>query len=819
LNFNGGNSIAGSYNQKHRVTIVGKTVCPTVNVSFSRPITFCTGDSTVFTANADPSYTYQWYRNNTLISGETNPQLIVKQSGSYFIEITGGGCTLPSTSFNVTANFGVPAPVTVSRTITSGTVITAGNGLQANGLCAGQTVATYAGPTIGYDGNNQTAPDPQVTIAGAGTNLGKVKVSIKWRKIDGADHNSCGSAGAGNPYNSEVSFQIVSPTNTTINLLNSNTYADGGTSAGLLTTVFEDGAAIPSTVPVSGTFAPIQGLSLLNGINPNGDWKLIARDSGNQDPLCVESFSVTVYTIGTGGASTITWYSSTTGGSALGTGSEYIPSDTAPGTYSYYAEAGCADPNLVCTKSIRKAATLTITGLCVTVGGVVTTDANVCSGNNSGTLSLNGHTGNVLRWESSTNDFVNITQIANTTTSLNYTNLTQTTKFRAVLQNGSCLVANSSSAIITVTTISATASNMGPYFIGQIIQLSATGGSTYNWTGPNSFTSTSNPVNISNASLAMAGIYTATVTQNSCSATATTLVIVTDNNPCSLVVEYDYVQAGNPFIYKFPLVNNMVIAEVPEETSILVNPICPNVPIESFKMKIQGLPYLHEVIENIYFYALFNNTGADILGRHLLPGNYSLTITGYDQNDALGNITYGPIVTNFTIVSNTTTISAPSFTINSLCAGSSFNVNFTTSGIFSPNNQFEVQLSDANGAFDNPIIIGSSLSAGVVLCTLPMNISMGSTYKIRVVSTNQTFTGNTNTLNLNTPPTSLNLLSPTNDINGGTNTLNATQSITATNKILSPANVIYKAGNAILLNAGFQVNASSVFKAEIGGCN
>jgi hypothetical protein len=824
LNINGGNAVQGSYNQKHRVTIIGKSSCPTLNVSFTRPTTFCEGDSIVLNANADPNYTYQWYRNDVVVSGATQSQLIVKQSGSYYVAITSFACTLPSTPIVITANLGVQPPTTISRNITFGTVITAGNGLQASGFCAGQNTVTYSGPTVGYDGGTKSGSDPQATVSGVGTNLGKTRVAITWRKRSGGTMNDCGTiGGTANPYYNEVSFKIQAPNGTIVNLLSSDTYGIGTTPLGLLTTTFEDGGSAVGILPATGTFAPAQVLSLLNGSNPNGVWKLIANDDAALDPLCVEAFSVTVYTSGSGAASTITWYSAATGGSSLGTGTEYIPTDTALGIHTYYAEASCSVPGLVCSTSLRKPAILTITGSCVTTGGSITANATVCAGSNSGTLTLSGHTGNVLRWESSIDDFVNATPIANTTTSYNYSNLTQTTKFRAVVQDGSCLSANSLPATITINTISVMASNTGSYFIGQTIQLIATVGGgtppTYSWTGPNSFTSTSNPANISGATLAMAGIYTVTVTQGICSATATTNVIVVENNSCLTVVDYDYVQAGNPFVFKFPLVNNMVIAEVPEETSILVKPICLTIPTESFRMKITGLSYLHDIVENIYDYSLFSNTGTWILGRHLVQGNYSLTVTGYDQDNALGNVTYGPVVTNFTISSNSATISAPTFTITSLCTGTIFNVNFTTTGTFDRTNMFDVQLSDANGTFDNPTIIGSTASAGVVACTIPINIPIGSNYKIRVVSTNQVLTGNANGSNLVSTPSSLTLVSPTNDISAGTSTKQASQTITATNKVISPANVIYKAGNSILLSAGFQADASAVFKAEIGGCN
>ena len=1086
LNANAGNGIAGAYNQKHRITIIGNIVCPSTNVAVTRPTTFCEGDSTIFNANSDPNYTFQWYKNNVLIGGATQTQYIAKTAGSYRVEITRLGCTLSSNSITVIINVGTPVPTTVSRSITFGTVITPGNGLQASSACPGVQTVNYSGPTIGYDNNTKSGADPQVTVSGVGTNLGKTKVSVTWRKRSGGTINDCGTTGgSGQPFYDEVSFRIQAPNGIIINLLNANTYSIGSTPLGVLTTVFEDGGAAVGSLPANGTFNPAQVLSALNGTDPNGIWKLLANDDAASDPLCVESFSVNVLTPSSGGASSITWYNSATATVSVGSGAEYIPTDTAPGTYTYFAEANCSGIT-VCATSVRKPATLTITcpvvtaptgtsnpticsntsaslsascaagtvtwynassvaipftgspfvtpnltsnttynvrcenGGClspftvvtVTVGGTLaaptgTSNPTICS-NTSASLSANCVSGNVTWYNASSvaipftgSPFVTPNLISNTTynvrcenggclspfavvtvivnpipivdaganqticagamatlsatcnlqsvnatlsgssevpangstasgsvigtfnTTTNQLNLTISFNGLSVnasaghIHNGAsgvngsvvvpfggvpastsgtftysgvfsgadatallagntyvnihnsifpggeirgqlsatCIANNyvwnpgnqngqtvSVSPVITTTytltasntttgcsatattsvivnTVNATASNTGPYLTGQTIQLNATGGSSYSWVGPNSFTSTTNPANILNATLAMAGIYTVTVTQGSCSATATTSVIVSDNNPCLTVVEYDYVQAGNPFVFKFPLVNNMVIAEVPEETSILVNPICSTVTIESFRMRIQGLPYLHEVVESISPFALFNNTGVSVLGRHLSPGAYSLTITGYEQDNALGNITYGPIITNFTIVSNSASISAPSFVVNSLCAGSTFNVNFTTTGAFNPANLFEVQLSDANGTFNNPTVIGSSPSAGVVACTIPINIGLGSSYKIRVVSTNQIVAGTANGSNLVATTASLTLVSPTNDISGGTTTQQATQIITATNKVLSPANTIYKAGNAILLNAGFQANASSVFKAEIGGCN
>ena len=96
--------------------------------------------------------------------------------------------------------------------------------------------------------------------------------------------------------------------------------------------------------------------------------------------------------------------------------------------------------------------TATVTVDAPSVGGTIAGSATVCAGTNSTTLTLSGHTGSITKWQSSTaSDFsAALTDIVNTTTTLTATNLTVTTYYRAVVQNGSCAVANSSTGTVTV---------------------------------------------------------------------------------------------------------------------------------------------------------------------------------------------------------------------------------------------------------------------------------------------------------------------------------------------------------------------------------
>ncbi|MCC5922697.1 MAG: gliding motility-associated C-terminal domain-containing protein [Crocinitomicaceae bacterium] len=74
----------------------------------------------------------------------------------------------------------------------------------------------------------------------------------------------------------------------------------------------------------------------------------------------------------------------------------------------------------------------------------------------------------------------------------------------------------------------ANANNNGPVCVGNSIELSATGGGSYAWTGPNGFTSNDQNPSITNASLLAAGVYEVSVTVGSCFSNAQTTVAIVD---------------------------------------------------------------------------------------------------------------------------------------------------------------------------------------------------------------------------------------------------------------------------------------------------
>jgi len=181
-----------------------------------------------------------------------------------------------------------------------------------------------------------------------------------------------------------------------------------------------------------------------------------------------------------------------------------------------------------------------VTNTAPTVAGTVTANATVCAPTNAGTVNLAGQTGSVLNWESSSDGGSTWLTIANTTASQAYSNLTTTTIYRAKVQNGSCAIATSTSATITVTpatiagTLSPTSATVCASVNTGTITLSGQTGAISNWQfSINGGVSWTNIVNTTNTqtytNLITTTLYRATVRSGLCTILTTTPSTVTVN--------------------------------------------------------------------------------------------------------------------------------------------------------------------------------------------------------------------------------------------------------------------------------------------------
>ncbi len=138
-------------------------------------------------------------------------------------------------------------------------------------------------------------------------------------------------------------------------------------------------------------------------------------------------------------------------------------------TYSYTDGNGCTNTD-----------TRTVTVEALSVGGSVSGNVDTYTVA-SGTMTLSGNTGSVLKWQYLL-EGGSWTDVTNTTTTLNYTNVGEDTEYKAQVQNGTCAATFSSTAkidVIPVPSASATETVIG---LGESTTLSVAGTHTsYVW--------------------------------------------------------------------------------------------------------------------------------------------------------------------------------------------------------------------------------------------------------------------------------------------------------------------------------------------------
>ncbi len=837
----------------YTVTVTGTNGCTatattTVTNDGSLPNVQITGADnlscavTSVTRTASGGTTYLW--SNGL---GTNPQATITTAGVYTVTVTGtNGCTATATT-TVTNDGSLPnvqitgadnlscAVTSVTRTASGGATYLWSNGLGTNPQATITTAGIYTVTVTGTNGCTATATTtvtndgslPNVQITGA-DNLSCAVTSVTRTASGGATYLWSNGLGT-NPQATITTAGIYTVTVTGTN----------GCTATATTTVTNDGS-LPN-VQITGVDNLSCAVTSVTRTASGGATYLWSNGLGTNAQATITTAGIyTVTVTGTNGCTATATTTVTNDGSLPNiqiTGADNLScavtsvTRTASGGATYLWSNGLGtNPQVTITTAGIYTVTVTGTNGCTaTATTTVTNDGSLPNVQITGADNLTCAVTSVTRTASGgatylwSNGLGTNAQATITTAGIYTVTVTGT--------NG--CTATATTAVTFINDLVATASNTGPYQLGNQIELSVSAANTYAWSGPNSFVSSAQNPTIPNALLVNAGVYSVTITQGNCTATATTNVIVLGIDPCALGIDLQLVGAGNPYSQLFSLTNGMNINQINEEVSILAIPVCPTSTIESVNMQIQSATINETILQNVSPYAIFDNTGTQINGRVLPAGTYTVTITGYSQDNLQGTVVYGPIVTTFTILQNAASISNPTLSKTTLCSGSSLDVNFSTSGIYNLGNQFNVELSDENGNFGSnpligntsgnttlisPIIIGTSNVAGTIACTIPQGVMGGNNYKIRVISTNGISVSSTsNTIMIH--PKDLNLLSPTDDFSTNIGTKQASNKVTASNKISATANVNYQAGKAILLNAGFEANAGSVFKAEISGCN
>jgi gliding motility-associated-like protein len=490
------------------VTVYPLPVSPTASAP-----SVCNGGNGIFTATAPSGGSFEWYTassGGTAISGANTTYTLTNATAPsytmYVQAVNSGGCPGPRVSVVLTTTV-VPAPTASSYTACDVGSVSVSAGTVSGATTynwysnAGGSTLVQTGPSLSYAQNIGTAGGSynvwvSAVVPGCTPSaLTQVTGSVTPTPILGTQNYSANDsicAGASvtmsiNPTGGNGSYTYAwSPASGSTNSLTqtpaaSTSYNVVVTSAGCSKTFY-----FPLVV------------------NP-----LPAAPTASAPVVCRNSTAVVTATAPGG---TYIWSSSSSMTPVLqqSTATQYTTAAIAGTSATYYVQTmnanGCKSTPTTVTINTYALPTVTITGALA-----------VCTGT---TTVLTGNGATNYAWTSgpATQNYTVSPTPGNNTYTVTGTD------------NNSCT--NTASVTVTINPLpTATAGNNGAVCAGNSLNLTGgnNGMTTYQWNGPNSFfaANTQNPSVSSNATTAMAGTYSLTITDgNGCRSTATTSVTV-----------------------------------------------------------------------------------------------------------------------------------------------------------------------------------------------------------------------------------------------------------------------------------------------------
>ena len=462
----------------------GCSITETVTVNALPTITgtstVCVGSTVTLTGSGTPAGSTPWASSDASVATITSSGVVTGvAAGTTTITYTNdNGCSITET---VTVN-ALPTITGTSTVCVGSTVTLTGSGTPAGstpwassdasvatitssgvvtGVAAGTTTITYTNdngcsitetvtvnalPTI--TGTSTVCVGSTVTLTGSGTPAG----STPWASSDAsvATITSSGvvtGVAAGTTTITYTNDNGCSITETvTVNALptitgtstvcvgSTVTLTGSGTPAG--STPWASSDASVATITSSGVVTGVAaGTTTITYTNDNG-CSITETVTVNALPtitgtstVCVGS-TVTLTGSGTPAGST-PWASSDASVATITSSGVVTGVAAGTTTITYTNDNGCSITETVTVNALSSGGTLT--------DGSGNASVTVSTSTNTTTISLTGETGSVVRWESaSDNAFTTPTTISNTTTSYTASNISNTTYYRAVVQNGSC---------------------------------------------------------------------------------------------------------------------------------------------------------------------------------------------------------------------------------------------------------------------------------------------------------------------------------------------------------------------------------------------
>ncbi|NUY81875.1 hypothetical protein HUK80_13305 [Flavobacterium sp. MAH-1] len=534
--------------------VISGTTCGTLTFG-TQPTgeTLCAGGTISLTSSAANAVSYQWKKDNVNISGATSAtysksNATTADSGSYTVVATNACTSVTSSAATVTVN---PAPTSVTAnasatTVCAGTSVNLTSSATSNSPSGAITVLSenFNGATNTFTATNNTTGG--TNNAGAAWTLRpegysySTSTTVTFSSNDNSQFYLTNSDPPGEGATTSTTLQSPSFSTVGLSAANLSFYHyyrryDGNESGKVEVstngTSWTTLATYTTNQGASGTFANVS-ISLASYLNQATVYIRFKYDATFDYYWAIDNVSVT----GTGvPAPTYSWTSSPAGFTSNLQNPTVTPTQNTTYTVTVSNSYGCS----------ASASTALVTVNPTSVGGNVAGSTAVCAPTNSGTLTLSGHIGNVIRWESSANNFATAgTTINNTTTTLNYSNLTATTYYRAVVQSGVCATANSAVATVTVNPASVGGSVAGSATVcaptnSGTLTLSGHVGTVIGWeSSTNNFTTAGTPISNTTTSLNYSNLsvttYYRAIVQSASCASANSAVATITVNPASV---------------------------------------------------------------------------------------------------------------------------------------------------------------------------------------------------------------------------------------------------------------------------------------------
>jgi choice-of-anchor A domain-containing protein len=506
-------------------------------------------DNVSISTSVTPTNVYSWSGPNSFNSSTQNPTIssaILANAGTYTLTLTNGNCT----GTNTTA-VAVNACVVCSNVTAAGSIGTNQSSCTSSydPINLTETVAPSGG-SGGFEYQWQISSD-NVTWADIASATAQ---TYDPPSISSTKYYRRGVRRVGCPtylYSGVVTVSINA--SVTITASNTGAYCEGATialnstpSAGMGTVNWTGPSSfltsgqnvIRSAAVVAHAGTYIANYTAPNGCTSTASTTVIinaATVGGTTSPstqtICTnQGYIPTAITLSGHTGTIVRWEYATPGGGWNDWGGG--GSTTAPGTCCFTSvgtwRVRAIIQSGVCASTASSEANIIVVNdpSISTSGG-----GSICSGGNLNltATAANGTGTCTIQWQISS-DNITFTNIAGANVSTyNTGSLSATRYYRAIYSctGSNCDAATSNVQTVTVNAIPTATAIGSTTCVGGTVTLMSSGGSTYSWSGPASFTSSAQNPTRASATLSMAGTYTVTVTNASgCTATASANVVV-----------------------------------------------------------------------------------------------------------------------------------------------------------------------------------------------------------------------------------------------------------------------------------------------------